>query len=56
MIQEHIYTKYWFHKFHASVFANAMIKAIKRLTVEGMPFSDEELEEYDECIYLSVGH
>lgn len=48
-IEEHIYTKYWFHKYHASVFANAMIKAIKRLTIEGIPFSDEELDEEDEA-------
>ena len=47
-IEEHIYTKYWFHKYHASVFANAMIKAIKRLRIEGIPFSDEELDEEDE--------
>jgi hypothetical protein len=47
-IEEHIYTKYWFHKYHASVFANAMIKAIKRLTIEGVPFSDEELDDEDE--------
>lgn len=47
-IEEHIYTKYWFHKYHASVFAEAMIKAIKRLRLEGIPFSDEELDEEDE--------
>jgi len=47
-IEEHIYTKYWFHKYHASVFANAMIKAIKRLTIEGIPFSDEKLDKEDE--------
>lgn len=47
-IEEHIYTKYWFHKYHASVFANAMIKAIKRLSIEGIPFSDSELDEDDE--------
>ncbi len=47
-IEEHIYTKYWFHKYHASVFAEAMIKAIKRLNLEGIPFSDEELDEEDE--------
>jgi hypothetical protein len=52
-IEEHIYTKYWFHKFHASVFADAMIKAIKRLTAEGMTFSDEELEE-DDDVHLFV--
>ena len=47
-IEEHIYTKYWFHKYHASVFADAMIKAIKRLTIEGVPFSNEELDDEDE--------
>ncbi|MDP4209607.1 MAG: hypothetical protein Q8928_12410 [Bacteroidota bacterium] len=47
-IEEHIYTKYWFHKYHASVFAEAMIKAIKRLSIEGVPFTDEELDEDDE--------
>jgi hypothetical protein len=47
-IEEHIYTKYWFHKYHASVFAEAMIKAIKRLKFEGIPFTNEELDEEDE--------
>lgn len=47
-IEEHIYTKYWFHKYHASVFATAMMKAIKRLRIEGVPFSDEELDEDDD--------
>ena len=47
-IEEHIYTKYWFHKYHASVFAEAMMKAIKRLKIEGVPFSDEELDQDDE--------
>jgi hypothetical protein len=47
-IEEHIYTKYWFHKYHASVFSEAMIKAIKRLKLEGIPFSDEELDAEDE--------
>ncbi|MPS66616.1 hypothetical protein [Chryseobacterium sp.] len=47
-IEEHIYTKYWFHKYHAFVFAEAMIKAIKRLRLNGFPFSDEELDEDDD--------
>jgi hypothetical protein len=47
-IEEHIYTKYWFHKYHASVFATAMMKAIKRLQLEGVPFSHEELDEDDD--------
>ena len=48
IVEEHIYTKYWFHKYHASVFAEAMIKAIKRLRIDGVPFSDEELDNEDE--------
>lgn len=47
-IEEAIYTKYWFHKYHASVFADAMIKAIKRLRIEGVPFTDEEIDTEDE--------
>lgn len=47
-IEEHIYTKYWFHKYHASVFAEAMIKAIKRLRLDGLPFTDEEFDNEDE--------
>ena len=47
-LEEHIYTKYWFHKYHAAVFADAMIKAIKRLKIEGVPFSDEEFDNEDE--------
>jgi hypothetical protein len=52
-IEEHIYTKYWFHKYHASVFAEAMMKAIKRLRIEEIPFSSEELEDEDE-VHLFV--
>lgn len=47
-IEEHIYTKYWFHKYHGLVFAEAMIKAIKRLATEGVPFSESELDNEDE--------
>ena len=47
-IEEHIYTKYWFHKYHASVFAEAMVKAIKRLSIEGLPFSNIEIEDEDD--------
>jgi hypothetical protein len=52
-IQEHIYTKYWVHKYHASVFAEAMIKAIKRFITEGLPFSDSEFDDEDE-VHLFV--
>ncbi len=52
-IEEHIYTKYWFHKYHATVFAEAMMKAIKRLRIEGVPFEQEELENEDD-VHLFV--
>lgn len=52
-IEEHIYTKYWYHKYHASVFSEAMIKAIKRLRLEGAPFSEEEIED-DEEVHIFV--
>lgn len=47
-IEEHIYTKYWFHKYHAIVFAEAMMKAIKRLRTEGIVLIDEEIDNEDE--------
>lgn len=47
-IEEHIYTKYWFHKYHAIVFAEAMMKAIKRLRAEGIVLIDEEIDNEDE--------
>jgi hypothetical protein len=47
-IEEHIYTKFWFHKYHAAVFSEAMIKAIKRLRLDGVPFIDEELDDEDD--------
>jgi hypothetical protein len=47
-ITEHIYTKYWWHKYHAMVFAEAMKRATKRLASEGNPFSLAEIENDDE--------
>jgi hypothetical protein len=29
-ITEHIYTKFWTHKYHAMVFAEAVVRAVKR--------------------------
>lgn len=52
-IQEHIYTKYWVHKYHAAVFAEAMIKAIKRFKTDGVPFSNSEFNDEDE-VHLFV--
>lgn len=47
-ITEHIYTKYWTHKYHAMVFAEAVVRAVKRLGVEGHPLSDAAIENDDE--------
>lgn len=47
-ITEHIYTKYWWHKYHASVFAEAMERAIRRLQYEGHPLSNASIESDDD--------
>ncbi len=47
-IEEHIYTKFWWHKYHAIVFAEAMIKAVKRMAAEGHPFSKPSIQNDDE--------
>ena len=52
-ITEHIYSKYWWHKYHASVFADAMIRAVKRLQSENHPFREATIES-DEDIHIFV--
>jgi hypothetical protein len=52
-IEEHIYSKYWWHKFHGRVFADAMVRAILRLGGEGHPLRDPEIES-DEDIHIFV--
>jgi hypothetical protein len=47
-LQEHIYTKFWEHKFHALVFAQAMIRAVRRLAYEGQPLSNPAIQNDDE--------
>ncbi len=47
-IREHIYTKFWTHKFHAMVFAEAMVRAVRRYAAEGHPFSRPRIENDDE--------
>jgi len=51
-ITEHIYTKYWWHKYHASVFAEAMERAVRRLHNEGHPLSDSSIESDDVHIFI----
>ena len=52
-ITEHIYSKYWWHKYHARVFADAMGRAVKRLEHEGHPISEATIES-DEDIHIFV--
>jgi hypothetical protein len=47
-ITEHIYTKFWDHKWHGRVFAEAMLRTIKRFKVEGHPFQEGVIENDDE--------
>lgn len=47
-ITEHIYTKYWEHKWHGRVFADAMLRAIKRFIAEGHPFTAGSIQNDDD--------
>lgn len=47
-ITEHIYTKYWEHKWHGRVYADAMLRAIRRFIAEGHPFHEGRIENDDE--------
>lgn len=51
-IQEHLYTKYWEHKFSAYAFAEAMERAVRRLAHEGHPFSDPSRDDDDVHIFV----
>jgi hypothetical protein len=50
---EHIYSKYWWHKYHARFFCDAMVRAVRRMTSEGVPFQNPYLES-DDDIHLFV--
>lgn len=47
-IQEHLYTKYWEHKFSAYAFADAMLQAVRRLIHEGHPFAEPTRDDDDD--------
>lgn len=51
-IQEHLYTKYWEHKFSAYAFAEAMERAVKRLIHEGHPFAKPLCDAEDVHIFV----
>lgn len=47
-IAEHIYSKYWWHKFSARAFADAMGRAVTRLRHEGHPLTDASIDSDDD--------
>lgn len=51
-IEEHLYTKYWEHKFSAYAFAEAMERAVRRLSNEGHPISDPTRDDDDVHIFV----
>lgn len=51
-IQEHLYTKYWEHKFSAYAFAEAMERAVRRLANEGHPFAESSWDDEDVHIFV----
>jgi len=52
-IREHIYTKYWQHKFSAYAFAEAMERAVIRLSNEGFPFQEPSRDDEDVHIFVT---
>lgn len=51
-LEEHMYTKYWTHKFSAYSFAKAMERAVRRLTREGHPFASPSRDDDDVHIFV----
>lgn len=51
-IQEHLYTKYWEHKFSAYAFAEAMERAARRLAHEGHPLANPARDDEDVHIFV----
>jgi hypothetical protein len=51
-IEEHLYTKYWEHKFSAYAFAEAMERAVLRLAHEGHPFAKPSRDDDDVHIFV----
>lgn len=51
-IQEHLYTKFWEHKFSAYAFAEAMERAVRRLAHEGHPLANPSRDDEDVHIFM----
>ena len=47
-ITEHIYSKFWWHKFSAGAFSIAMKRAVIRIIDEGHPLSEPTIESDDD--------
>jgi hypothetical protein len=52
-IREHLYTKYWEHKFSAYAFAEAMERAVLRLAHEGHPLARPRRDDEDVHIFIN---
>jgi hypothetical protein len=51
-IEDHIYTKFWEHKFSAYAFSNAMVRAVRRLAHEGQPFANPTCDDEDVHVFV----
>lgn len=51
-IEDHIYTKFWQHKFSAYAFSHAMERAVRRLIHEGHPFANPDVDDEDVHIFV----
>jgi len=51
-IEEHLYTKYWEHKFSAYAFAEAMERAVRRLAQESHPLANPSRDDEDVHIFV----
>ena len=51
-IQEHLYTKFWEHKFSAYAFTEAMERAVRRLAHEGHPLANPTRDDEDVHIFV----
>ena len=51
-IEDHMYTKYWEHRYSAYAFAEAMERAIVRLIREGHPFANPSRDDDDVHIFV----
>lgn len=51
-IEDHMYTKFWEHRYSAYAFAEALERAVVRLTHEGHPFANPERDDDDVHIFV----